>query len=72
LKFGVEVRSLPAAPSPVAAEDVGKAELIAKLKELAKSHDEEHAHCEADGLLIDFIDDADVRQAYEAISKWYA
>ena len=61
-----------AAPSPVAAEGVAKAKLIAKLKELARSLDEEHAHCEADGLLIEFIGDIEIADAYSAIGKWYA
>ncbi len=49
-----------------------KQELIEKLKELAKSSDTEEAHGGADQLLIDFINDEEITEAYDSIKKWYA
>lgn len=58
-----------------------KDELIEKLEEAAntsitykgnKHLDVECAHIEADKLLIEFINDPDVTQAYDAVPKWYA
>ncbi len=51
---------------------ITKADLIAKLRELSDSADTEGAHESADGLLLAYINDADVSAAYEAINKWYA
>jgi hypothetical protein len=34
--------------------------------------DPEAAHCQADEALLDFIDDEEVRAAFDAIRKWYA
>ncbi|HEY8861032.1 MAG TPA: hypothetical protein VIN37_02920 [Candidatus Limnocylindria bacterium] len=48
-----------------------KAELLQRLI-VAKSFDQETGHSEADGALVDFIDDAEVTAAYDAIPKWYA
>lgn len=49
-----------------------KEELIKRLKELPKSCDTETAHLNADNLLILYINDADIMEAYHAINKWYA
>ena len=51
-----------------------KQELIKQLKALANSvtGDEEEWHFAADQLLLDFINDPDVTETYEAIPKWYS
>ena len=49
-----------------------KAELLAALRALAKSDDTEGAHGEADDLLVAFIGDPDIQEAYWAVPKWYA
>lgn len=46
-------------------------ELIAKLK-ACNSGDCEADHCEADDLLLEFIGIAEVKEAFDAIEKWYA
>lgn len=49
-----------------------KNELILKLKELQKSNDTETAHAEADDLILEYINDEEIKREYDAISKWYA
>lgn len=49
-----------------------KEELIAKLRELPVSLDREAAHEKADALLVEYINDAEVADAYNALEKWYA
>ncbi len=51
-----------------------KSELIEKLKSLAElsEHDEERAHGEADEVLLQYINDPDVSEAFEKIDRWYA
>ena len=46
--------------------------ILSALKELANSPDTESAHGEADDLLVELIDDPEIRNAYDAIQKWYA
>lgn len=49
-----------------------KQTLIDKLEAL-QSHDcTEEAHVIADDLLVEYIGDSEIAQAYEAIGKWYA
>jgi hypothetical protein len=48
-----------------------KKELIEKLEQL-NIGDPEFSHCEADDLLLKFIDDDKVTKAFNAIEKWYA
>ena len=45
--------------------------LIAELKE-CNTGDVEADHANADELLIEYIDDPRVTEAYENIRKWYA
>ena len=50
-------------------------ELLAKLRALhpeVYGRDAERAHGEADELLLEYIADAEVKAAYDAIEKWYA
>jgi hypothetical protein len=47
-------------------------ELLTKLRELAKGGDTEAVHCDADDLLIEYINDPEIEEAYNAVPKWYA
>ena len=49
-------------------------ELVQRLKDIRESaeFDEEVAHLRADELLLEFINDLDVKEAFTAIKKWYA
>jgi hypothetical protein len=47
-------------------------ELLLVLAGLADDEDPEHAHVQADMLLLSYIDDADITQAFMAIKRWYA
>lgn len=48
-------------------------ELVLRLQRLAgASGDPERTHIEADELLLDYIDSAPAREAFESILKWYA
>ncbi len=49
-----------------------KKDLLKILDACAANGDKEAAHGNADDALIDFINDADIRAAYENIEKWYA
>lgn len=47
-------------------------ELIQKLKDLQDERDLEGRHITADELLLDYIGSDAVREAFDAIDKWYA
>lgn len=49
-----------------------KKQLLRKLEKCAKDYDIESAHCDADALLVDYLDDDEIREAYNKIEKWYA
>lgn len=49
-----------------------KEELIAKLHEIREKSEREKGHMQADDALIEFINDSEITEAYESISKWYA
>lgn len=51
---------------------MNKSELIAKLEKIKENSDTEVAHADADEALLEFINDAEIREAYEKIEKWYA
>ena len=51
---------------------ITKIKLIENLKELKKSNDEESAHIEADNLLLEYINEDEITQAFKDIDKWYA
>jgi len=53
------------------AENMSIEELIEQLKRL-KDVEPEAAHSEADNLLLKFIGDARVTEAFEAIERWYS
>ena len=54
------------------AKKLTKDELLERLRELAKDGDHEAAHGRADAALIDFINDPEIAEAFDAIEKWYA
>lgn len=49
-----------------------KEQLIKRLKELSEGGDVEINHGEADDLLLEFIGDKEISDAYNEIEKWYA
>ncbi len=49
-----------------------KADLIKRLGELKDDGDVEANHKEADGLILDFINDPDITAAFDDVRKWYA
>ena len=49
-----------------------KQELIEKLKSLIDYADSEAGHSYADQALIEFINDPEIAEEYEKITKWYA
>jgi len=54
-------------------EKLNKIYEIQKNPELRKTiTDQEDDHYQADGLLLSFIDDEEISEAYLKISKWYA
>ena len=53
-----------------------KEKLVETLKELKNTNggifgSEQYSHSYADDLLIEYIDDEEIKEAYEALSKWY-
>lgn len=48
-----------------------KEKLLQELKELENA-DSEFAHGEADRLLVRYIGDPDIKEAYEKVPRWYA
>ena len=49
-----------------------KEELLEALRHCEDYGDEEIAHENADRLLLSYINDEEIRTAYDAIAKWYA
>lgn len=49
---------------------ITKEELLTKLREIEGNPIEQHE--EADDLLLEYIDDVEITEAYDAIHKWYA
>ena len=47
-------------------------ELLDKLDQIRREGDPEGGHIEADEALLGYINDMEVSQAFQAISKWYA
>ena len=49
-------------------------ELLSELFKLqdASRDDAEIAHEDADNLLLEYIDDIDIREAFKGITRWYA
>lgn len=53
-------------------EAVTREDLIEELQALKGAADPEAAHARADALLIMFIDDDEVKEAFKAVPRWYA
>ena len=53
-------------------KQITKEELIRKLNELAEDDDYETAHAEADNLLLLYLNDKEIEEAYDSVGKWYA
>jgi hypothetical protein len=49
-----------------------KPELLEKLEALIASSPSEEGHLEADGLLLEYINDLEIAVMYDRIKKWYA
>ncbi len=49
-----------------------KEELLAMLEELSDDGDYEVSHYLADKLIIKYINDDEIKDAYDNIGKWYA
>jgi hypothetical protein len=53
-------------------EKISKKQLLELLSILSNSDDPEDAHQDADELLLRFIDDDEIRDAFKSITRWYA
>ena len=51
---------------------ISREELIKELRELSELEDVELAHAEADELILSYVNDPVIEQAYEEVPKWYA
>ena len=49
-----------------------KEKLLMQLEQLSKSDDTETAHADADNLILNYLNDEEIKKAYEKIKKWYA
>lgn len=56
-----------------------KEEAIIRLKEIAKQckdvekrYDADEAHCDADMILLEYINDEEIREAWHSVPKWYS
>lgn len=49
-----------------------KKNLIEELETCIETGDVESQHAKADRLLIEFIDDKEIKNAYDKIYKWYS
>jgi hypothetical protein len=58
---------------PTAHFDARRAKLLEDLRKLQdKELDGEYTHLQADELLLNFIRDEEIREAYSKIVRWYA
>ena len=51
---------------------MNKDTLLQALRALQDNDDYEVAHGEADNLLVEYINDPEIAEAYAKIGKWYA
>lgn len=49
-----------------------KKELLTKLKDLQTDPDIESGHAQADGILLAYINDHEIAEAFMALERWYA
>ena len=57
--------------SDMANDKLSKEELLNILRKCQGDDSHDDAHIRADNALIEFIDDGDIKDAYEKIYKWY-
>lgn len=57
--------------TPVTAHGLTKTELLEKLKECSEMNPES-GHSAADDLLLKYINDPEITEAFESLTKWYA
>ena len=55
----------------MASDKLSKEELLDILLKCQDDDSHDDAHIRADNALIEFIDDGDIKDAYEKIYKWY-
>ena len=55
----------------MASDKLSKEELLDILRKCQDDDSHDDAHIRADNALIEFIDDGDIKDAYEKIYKWY-
>lgn len=53
-------------------EGISKDDLLKELRELKSLGDVEEAHVEADELVLKYINDKEIEEAYEGVPKWYS
>ena len=55
-------------------QKISRDELLKILEEAAamSSWNEERAHIDADMALLDYINDDEIRQAFDRVDRWYA
>lgn len=70
-EWGANNTPLSFIPDQVYNKVMTKNDLIEKLRGLP-SGDEERDHALADDLLLEYIDDLEVSDAFNSIPKWYA
>lgn len=57
---------------PIELVKINKEELIDLLIIQAQNVDSEEAHGKEDDLLLEFIDDAEITEAFKSVVRWYA
>lgn len=55
-------------------KQITKEELITELEKLVKTENDDYetTHAKADMLLIQYINDEEITEAYDNVGKWYA
>lgn len=71
-EIGEEIVKVVRDLAPRIIEVTKKDKLLIELLKLQSNRDRESAHCQADDLIIAYIDDADIKKAYDDVPKWYA
>lgn len=67
-------RTVPEWVPPTREQQQGRrrAALLAALRALHGAGDTEWQHMEADRLILDYLDDAEIAEAWAPVPKWYA
>ena len=72
LYFGTSLKTHPELWGEPITISITKEELIQRLKLLSESNDIEYAHSEADNLLLQYINDKEIEEAWHMVDKVYA